>query len=90
MEEGIPFEVGYEKAKTEILEAIGRIGQKYSIPTSLLNIMLHELSVEAKLNTYELVISTFDISVPQTLKDAMNVPDKVIAMDEDSDEDKTD
>ena len=85
MDDGIPFEVGYEKAKNEILKAISSIGQKYSIPTSILTIMLHDISNEAKLNTYELILGTFDISAPQSLKDLSDTPDKVVSMKDEPD-----
>lgn len=72
MEPDVPFEVGYEKAKAEIIAAIGQIGSKYSIPTSLLNLIVAQICLEAKLNTYETILSAYDIEVPEELKQLAN------------------
>ena len=74
MEPDVPFEVGYEKAKAEIIAAIGQIGSKYSIPTSLLNLIVAQICLEAKLNTYETILSAYDIEVPEELKQLANKP----------------
>lgn len=81
MDNGVPFEVGYEKAKAEILAAIASINRKYRIPTSLLNIMLNELSLSAKVDMYEAILGTYDISTPEAIKKPDDKPDQVISMD---------
>jgi hypothetical protein len=63
--DNLPFEVGLEKAKDEILTAVNQIGAKYKIPTALLTMILSSIATETKLNTYETIIAAYDISSPE-------------------------
>lgn len=65
MDENLPFEIGFEKAKNEITVLVNRVSQKYSIPSSLIAIILADIAKEAKLNTYETIIANYDISLPK-------------------------
>ena len=82
MEKEVPLEIAYEKAKAETIDAIANIAQKYSMPTWLLNIMVNSIALEARVNSYESMISVLDISMPENLKKDPMTPDKVINMDE--------
>lgn len=65
----LPFEVGIEKAKHDIIVAINIIGQKYSIPSSILSMILQSIVDESKINTYSTIISNYDIT---SIKDNEN------------------
>lgn len=62
----IPFEVGYEQAKAEMREAIGKIGRKYGIPPSLLTIALTDLAANAQLNAYKNILLSLDLVSDET------------------------
>lgn len=82
MEKEVPFEIAYEKAKAETIDAIANIAQKYSMPTWMLNIMVNSIALEARVDSYESMISVLDVSMPEDLKKDPTTPDKVINMDE--------
>ncbi len=75
VDNNLPFEVGFEKAKAEILAAVSQIGQRYRMPTSILNIILSNLALEAKINTYETILGAYDISTPEELKKVLDPDD---------------
>jgi len=63
--QGLPIEVGFEKAKSDIVAAISRIGNEYSLPTSLMLVLLENVVLESKLNTFGTIVSHYDISQPE-------------------------
>ncbi len=62
---GLPIEVGLEKAKREILQAINQIGNSYDLPSSLVLMLVEQIVNDTKLNTYETIITNYDISIPK-------------------------
>ena len=62
--ETLPIEVGLEKAKVDIVNAVGDIGSKYSLPASWILMILENIVSESKLNTFRNVIVQYDISNP--------------------------
>ena len=64
----LPFEIGIEKAKNDIINMINVIGQKYSIPSSILSMILQNIVDESKANVYSTIISNYDISLPKDKK----------------------
>ena len=62
--ENLPIEVGLEKAKVDIVNAVGDIGSKYSLPASWILIILENIVSESKLNAFRNVIVQYDISIP--------------------------
>ena len=62
--ENLPIEVGLEKAKVDIVNAVGDIGSKYSLPASWILMILENIVSESKLNTFRNVIVQYDISTP--------------------------
>ena len=64
----LPIEVGLEKARFEIVQAIGQIGDRYSIPSSLLLILLENIVNESKLATFTNILAGYDISNPTPVK----------------------
>lgn len=64
--DGLPFEIGIEKAKSDIVNAIGEIGKRYSIPSSIMTMILQSVVEDSKLNTYSSILAYYDISNPNT------------------------
>jgi hypothetical protein len=62
--ESLPIEVGLEKAKVDIVNAVGDIGSKYSLPASWILMILENIVSESKLNAFRNVIVQYDISNP--------------------------
>jgi hypothetical protein len=62
--ESLPIEVGLEKAKVDIVNAVGDIGSKYSLPASWMLMILENIVSESKLNAFRNVIVQYDISKP--------------------------
>lgn len=62
--ESLPIEVGLEKAKVDIVNAVGDIGSKYSLPASWMLMILENIVSESKLNTFQNVIVKYDFSNP--------------------------
>ena len=62
--ETLPIEVDVEKAKVDIVSAVSDIGRKYSLPSSLMLIILENIVSESKLNALRNVVVQYDISNP--------------------------
>lgn len=62
---GLPIEIGLEKAKREILQAINQIGNSYDLPSSLVLMLVEQIVHDTKLNTYETIVTNYDISLPK-------------------------
>lgn len=61
----LPIEVGLEKAKFEILQAINQVGRSYDLPSSFVMMIVEQLLIESKLNTYQTIITHYDIDIPK-------------------------
>ena len=59
-----PIEIGLQKAKDEILQSINMIGKKYSIPSSIILLIVEQIVQDTKINTYESIIGRYDVSMP--------------------------
>ena len=68
----LPFEIGIEKAKSDLTKAINSIGKEYSIPSSIMTMILESILNESKLNTYSTIISYYDISHPSRSETLQN------------------
>ena len=60
----LPFEIGIEKAKSDLSKAIVDIGKKYTIPSSIMTMILQEVISDSKLNTYGTILAYYDITNP--------------------------
>lgn len=60
----LPFEIGIEKAKSDLSKAIIDIGKKYTIPSSIMTLILQEVISDSKLNTYGTILAYYDIANP--------------------------
>jgi len=65
-DQNLPIEVGFERAKADIVVAMKRIGDKHSLPSSLMLMLLENVVTESKLNTYATIVSNCDIIPPTT------------------------
>lgn len=74
--EKLPFEVGVEKAKHDIVNAVNYIGQKYGIPSSILAMILSNLANENKLNAMETIIANYGIVPPETVTSPDSQPEE--------------
>lgn len=63
--QGLPIEVGIEKAKSELVMAIGKIGEKYKLPSAIMTMIVDEIACNSKLNTYATVIAYCDLIAPK-------------------------
>ena len=79
--QNLPIEVGFERAKADIVIAIKKIGDKHSLPSSLMLILLESVVTESKLNTFATIVSNCDI-IPPT---ADNSHDQVMQSEETED-----
>ena len=70
----LPIEVGLEKARFEIVQAIGQIGDRYSIPSSLLLILLENIANESKLATFTNILASYNISNPTPVRPSSPTP----------------
>lgn len=61
----LPIEVGFEKAKQEILQAIAQIGKSYDIPSSIMLLLIEQIVKDTRLNTYETILINYDIKIPE-------------------------
>lgn len=75
LDANLPFEVAIEKAKYEIANAINMIGRNYSIPSSILNVIVEQIANESKTNALEMIIAGYDISVPKGPTEGDEKPD---------------
>ena len=56
MDEQIPFEIGYEAAKADLVNCISAIADKYRMPSSLMIIVLDSTVNEIKTATYSQIM----------------------------------
>ena len=63
--QGLPIEVGVEKAKSELVMTIARIGEKYKLPSAIMTMIVDEIACNSKLNTYATVIAYCDLIAPK-------------------------
>ena len=82
----LPFEVGIEKAKSDLTKAINSIGKEYSIPSSLMTMILESILNESKMNTYSTIISYYDISHPSHSSRSETLQNDDVEMTEKSEE----
>lgn len=68
----LPFEIGFEKARHDIANAINIIGRQYNIPSSILTNMIFQIAIESKMNALETIVANFDILNPND----NNIPDE--------------
>lgn len=61
---GLPIEVGIERAKREIVAIINQIGIKYSIPSSILFMIVEDILNSSKISTYTTIIANYNLSQP--------------------------
>ena len=61
---GLPIEVGIERAKREIVAVINQIGIKYSIPSSILFMIVEDILNSSKISTYSTIIANYNLSQP--------------------------
>lgn len=71
---GLPIEVGFERAKRELLQAINQIGKRYNLPSSLMTLIVQQLITESKLNTFEVIVANYDITLPKGAEDTPDQP----------------
>lgn len=62
----LPIEIGIEKAKRDIVTAINQIGREYSLPSSILFMVVEEVLNSSKNSTYTTIIANYDISIPKS------------------------
>lgn len=68
----LPIEVGIEKAKRDIVNAINQIGRSYSLPSSILFMVVEEVVNSSKNSTYATIIANYDISIPGANNNSKN------------------
>ena len=76
MSKEIPFEASYEKAKTEIINFIGKISQVYDIPPTLLTTLVYEIALESKVSAMSVLLAGCNIEYPEAtdMGDISNKP----------------
>ena len=62
--ESLPFEIGIEKAKRSMVHAVHQVSKEYDIPASLMVMILENIVIESKLNTFSTIVANYDISNP--------------------------
>lgn len=75
----LPIEIGIEKAKKDILRAINQIGNSYDLPSSIVLMIVEQIAHDTRLNTYETIITTCDISIPEKLANSQPIKQQVTA-----------
>ncbi len=78
--EQLPIEVGIEKAKNDIINAINYIGQAYNIPVAVLSMIINEIADEAKIASLSEIIIKYDISSKEKPEETKELEPKVIDM----------
>ena len=64
--ENAPFEAQYEAAKQSVIAFLGEVARVYELPTTLINILVYEIALEARNATFSAIIGNCEVSYPNT------------------------
>lgn len=60
----LPVEIAVDKARADILSMLNTIAQKYSLPSSMITLILESLLNSIKITTYENILATYKLVNP--------------------------
>lgn len=66
MDQQIPFEVVMDRARRDIVQFIEQVGNRYSIPSAILVIMLEQIVKDSKIAAYENMFNSMNVQNPFT------------------------
>jgi len=73
-ESGYPIEVCIEKVKNELVSVSNAIANKYSLPSSLMAMILEQVVSDIKINTFSTIIAHIPIETDSDTKPADTKP----------------
>ena len=62
-----PFEANYESAKQSIIGFLSEVSRAYDLPAPIINILIYEIALESRNNTFSAIIGNCEVSYPEEL-----------------------
>lgn len=75
--ESMPVEIRIEKVRQETINAINTIGVKYDMPGILMALVIQEISLQAKIDGLENIVSYFELGKDNSNDDKIDTKSDV-------------